>query len=323
MNQPPLSEAEAARFLPTAEDPFPAPRESLDLADADLSFNREVSWVDFNDRVLQLAEDPVAAAAGAGEVRGDLHVEPRRVLHDPRRRPARPGRGRDHREAPRRPQSVETIDALRARIQPQMERQARLVDERLRPGLAEHGIRDHRPATRCPRTSAPALGERFKRQIYPVLTPLAVGLGRPFPYISNLSLSLAVLVRDPQTDQTIFARVKVPKEMLPRFVPVVEGSSTFVLLEDLIADNLVGALPGHGDRRPRALPRHPRRGLRDLRRGRRPARGRRGRAAPPPVRRGRAGRGPGRASAPRSASSSSRRCASRSGRSTTSPGCST
>ena len=57
MNQPPLSEAEAARFLPTADDPFPAPRESLDLADPDLSFNREVSWADFNDRVLQLAED--------------------------------------------------------------------------------------------------------------------------------------------------------------------------------------------------------------------------------------------------------------------------
>ena len=51
-----------------------------------------------------------------------------------------------------------------------------------------------------------------------MLTPLAVGLGRPFPYISNLSLSLAVLVRDPQTQATTFARVKVPKEMLPRFV---------------------------------------------------------------------------------------------------------
>ena len=51
-----------------------------------------------------------------------------------------------------------------------------------------------------------------------MLTPLAVGLGRPFPYISNLSLSLAVLVRDPQTQVTTFARVKVPKEMLPRFV---------------------------------------------------------------------------------------------------------
>ena len=64
-----------------------------------------------------------------------------------------------------------------------------------------------------------ALDERFRRQIFPVLTPLAVGLGRPFPYISNLSLSLGVLVRDPVTSVETFARVKVPKEMLLRFVP--------------------------------------------------------------------------------------------------------
>ena len=72
-----------------------------------------------------------------------------------------------------------------------------------------------------------ALAERFQRQIFPVLTPLAVGPGRPFPYISNLSLSLAVLLRDPVTDHTTFARVKVPKEMLPRFVAVEEGSDAW------------------------------------------------------------------------------------------------
>ena len=87
------------------------------------------------------------------------------------------------------------------------------------------------------------LAERFRRQIFPVLTPLAVGLGRPFPYISNLSLSLAVLVRDPQTEQETFARVKVPKEMLPRFVPIGDGR-TFVPLEDLIAQHLDALFPG-------------------------------------------------------------------------------
>ena len=76
-----------------------------------------------------------------------------------------------------------------------------------------------------------------------MLTPLAVGLGRPFPYISNLSLSLAVLVRDPQTGQETFARVKVPKEMLPRFVSVGDGR-TFVPLEDLIAQHLDKLFPG-------------------------------------------------------------------------------
>ena len=73
------------------------------------------------------------------------------------------------------------------------------------------------------RPTRKSLDERFRRQIFPVLTPLAVGLGRPFPYISNLSLSLGVIVRDPVTDVQTFARVKVPKEMLPRFVPVGDG----------------------------------------------------------------------------------------------------
>ena len=243
MNQPPLSEAEAARFLPSAEDPFPAPRESLDLADADLSFNREVSWADFNDRVLQLAEDdaqPLLERAKFAAIFtsnldeffmirvAGLHDQVEAGITEKRRAGLNPS---------------QTIDALRARIQPQMERQARMVDERLRPALAEHGVRII-GLDEVPEDQRPALGERFKRQVLPVLTPLAVGLGRPFPYISNLSLSLAVLVRDPETDQTVFARVKVPKEMLPRFVPVVEGGFTFVLLEDLIADNLSALFPG-------------------------------------------------------------------------------
>ena len=75
-----------------------------------------------------------------------------------------------------------------------------------------------------------------------MLTPLAVGPGRPFPYISNLSLSLAVWLRDPVTAVETFARVKVPKEVLPRFIPV--GHSTFVPLENLIARHLGDLFPG-------------------------------------------------------------------------------
>jgi polyphosphate kinase len=243
VNEPPLSEAEAARFLPTAEDPFPAPRESLDLADPDLAFNREVSWADFNDRVLQLAEDhtqPLLERAKFAAIFtsnldeffmirvAGLHDQVEAGITDKRRAGLNPS---------------ETIDALRARIQPQLERQARMVSDELTPGLAEHGIHVI-GLDEVPEDQRPALRERFKRQVLPVLTPLAVGLGRPFPYMSNLSLSLAVLVRDPQTGQTVFARVKVPKEMLPRFVPVVQGEETFVLLEDLIADNLVALFPG-------------------------------------------------------------------------------
>jgi len=132
---------------------------------------------------------------------------------------------------------------VRRRVLELGERLARCLDHDLRPALAEQGVR----IVRWDEISAPerqALEDRFHRQIFPVLTPLAVGLGRPFPYISNLSLSLLVSLRDPETDFRTFARVKVPKEMLPRFVPVGDGGLTFVPLEDVIAAHLDALFPG-------------------------------------------------------------------------------
>jgi polyphosphate kinase len=81
----------------------------------------------------------------------------------------------------------------------------------------------------------------FEKEIFPVLTPLAVDPGHPFPYISNLSLNLAVLVEDPITREQRFARVKVPP-LLPRFVPL-NGGVRFVALEQLIAANLPRLFP--------------------------------------------------------------------------------
>ena len=214
----------------------------VDLADFSLYFNRELSWLDFNDRVLQLAEDPsipllermkfcaiyssnldeffMVRVAGMQEyVDGGID------------RPREDGRS-----------PAETIAAIGAMVRQQTHRQTSVLDGDLRPALAEHGIR----IVSCADVDAShrdELDDKFQRQIFPVLTPLAVGLGRPFPYISNLSLSLAVLVRDPQTEQETFARVKVPKEMLPRFVPVGDGR-TFVPLEDLIAQHLDALFPG-------------------------------------------------------------------------------
>ena len=75
-----------------------------------------------------------------------------------------------------------------------------------------------------------------------MLTPLAIGPGRPFPYISNLSLSLIVRLHDPELDHDAYARVKVPKEVLPRFVEV--SRNTFVALEDIIASHLDALFPG-------------------------------------------------------------------------------
>ncbi|HSD81382.1 MAG TPA: polyphosphate kinase 1, partial [Solirubrobacteraceae bacterium] len=136
------------------------------------------------------------------------------------------------------------LDELRERLLPLCERQSRCLEREIRPALQEHGI-GIVPLDDVGAEDRAALDEHFRRQIFPVLTPLAVGMGRPFPYISNLSLSLAMLVRDPQTGVTTFARVKVPKEMLPRFVPAGEASSTrFVTLEELIAANLDALFPG-------------------------------------------------------------------------------
>ena len=224
------------------QQPDAPPASEPDLTDYAFYFNRELSWCDFNDRVLQLAEDEripllerlkfcaiyssnldeffMVRVAGMQEyVAGGID------------RPREDGRS-----------PAETIAAIGEAVREQTRRQTDVLERVLRPELAEHGIR----IQTCADVDAihrEELTERFQRQIFPVLTPLAVGLGRPFPYISNLSLSLAVLVRDPQTAQETFARVKVPKEMLPRFLPVGDGR-TFVPLESLIAEHLDTLFPG-------------------------------------------------------------------------------
>jgi polyphosphate kinase len=137
----------------------------------------------------------------------------------------------------------ETIDAIRERVIELSGRLYECLSNSLIPALAEHGIRIV-SYDKVSEEEQASLSERFQRQIFPVLTPLAVGVGRPFPYISNLSLSLVVRLRDPVTDLRTFARVKVPKEMLPRFVPVAEGSFTFVPLEEVIAHHLDTLFPG-------------------------------------------------------------------------------
>jgi polyphosphate kinase len=223
----------------TSTEPEATP---VDLDDPALYYNRELSWMQFNARVLELAEDPavpllerVKFCAIYSSNLDEFVMVRIAGLHDQVdagiEKPLQDGR------TPR-----ETMDALRRVMREQTARQSRLVERELRPALAEHGIRIVRCADVGP-AERRALDERFRKQIFPVLTPLAVGLGRPFPYISNLSLSLGVMVHDPVTDVQTFARVKVPKEMLPRFVPVGDGS-TFVPLEDLIAENLHALFPG-------------------------------------------------------------------------------
>jgi polyphosphate kinase len=216
--------------------------EAPDLGSDELYFNRELSWLEFNARVLELAEDesiPLLERLKFCAIYSSNLDEYFMVrvagLHDQIdagvEKPLQDGRT-----------PVQTLDAIRATVRELGERQIRCFERDLRPGLAEHGIR----ILACRDVDEPErtrLAERFRRQIFPVLTPLAVGQGRPFPYISNLSLSLGVFVRDPLSHVETFARVKVPKEILPRFVEVGDRG-TFVLLEDLIASNLDQLFPG-------------------------------------------------------------------------------
>jgi polyphosphate kinase len=215
----------------------------VDLGDPELYFNRELSWLDLNDRVLQIAEDTrvpllelVKFCAIYTNNLDEFFMIRVAGLHD-QVDAGIDARGPDGRTA------TDTIDEIRQRVIAQGERLEACVEHDLRPALAENGIKIV-PYTEVSAKERKALDERFARQIFPVLTPLAVGLGRPFPYISNLSLSLAVLLRDPVNDHRAFARVKVPKEMLPRFVPVRDGATTFVPLEDLISAHLDTLFPG-------------------------------------------------------------------------------
>ncbi len=135
----------------------------------------------------------------------------------------------------------QTIADSRARVLELFGEQSRVWSEELCPALAAEGIfvsgvEDLDPAEHT------QLEHLYAEEIYPVLTPLAVGPGQPFPYISALSVSLAVFVRDPQSGEERFARVKVP-EGLPRFVSVGD-SSRFVPLEQVLMHFLPSLFPG-------------------------------------------------------------------------------
>ncbi|MBD0281026.1 MAG: polyphosphate kinase 1 [Thermoleophilaceae bacterium] len=211
------------------------------LDSPELFVNRELSWLQFNERVLELAEDdatPLLERAKFLAIYANNLDEFFMVrvagLHDQLEA------GIDARG----PDGLSPGDTLERIVQRTRElgsRHARVWEQRVRPELAAHGIRVIDCAG-CERPELETIDRLFSDQIFPVLTPLAVGPGRPFPYISNLSLSLAVWLRDPDTRSETFARVKVPKEVLPRFLHI--GDSTFVPLEDVIARHLDELFPG-------------------------------------------------------------------------------
>ncbi len=136
---------------------------------------------------------------------------------------------------------AEQLRAIRARVEPMMERQAAIFTSEVAPALDEVGVRicDWDALSAADREHLQGV---FDERVFPVLTPLAVDPAHPFPYISNLSLNLAVVVRDPATREERFARVKVPP-LLPRFLVLPDGER-FVPLEQVIAAHLDSLFPG-------------------------------------------------------------------------------
>jgi polyphosphate kinase len=223
---------EAIEVSTVMEDLLPVPTPELP---PDRFLDRELSWLAFNSRVLDLAKDakrvPLLERAKFLAIFSSNLDEfyMVRVAGLKRRIAAGVAVPTVSGMMPR-----EVHLAILNRTRELVNEQAQAFQEDVRPSLAKEGIEilrwDELTATEKDR-----MDELFAERIFPVLTPLAVDPSHPFPYISGLSINLAVLVRNPETGIRQFARVKVPT-MLSRFIPLAEGR--FVALEDVIAHHL-------------------------------------------------------------------------------------
>lgn len=228
---PPLSE----RSLEGRPNPT-----EIDLDDPALYLNRELSWLEFNERVFEEARDErnrliervkflAITASNLDEFAAKRVGWLKRVLkHDPRNRTV------DGRTI------AEQLDLVTDRCVAMRRDMDQLWAKVLAPALADHGIRIVSFGD-LPEASRRNLGDYFQQAIFPVLTPLVVDPAHPFPFISGGSLSLGLNVRNPATGQDRFARIKVPQNR-PRLVAV--DDLQFVLLEDLIAAHLHLLFPG-------------------------------------------------------------------------------
>ena len=218
----------------------------------ELYLNRELSWIRFNERVLAQALDPRTPLleqakfsaifsnnldeffmVRVASLQSQLHAGVQTLSEDGRT-----------------PQ--QQLQEIRRQLEPLLKQQQEHYRGRLKSELAEHGILllDYEQLSRKQKDWA---NSTFQRAVFPVLTPLAVDPAHPFPFISNLSLNIAVTIRDPRTRQQQFARIKIPQKNLPRFVSIPPelhgGRSPHPLfmglpLEQLVAFNLQRLFPG-------------------------------------------------------------------------------
>ena len=213
--------------------------------------NRELSWIAFNERVLAqalnehtpLLEQAKFSAIFSNNLDEFFMV---RVASLKSQQEAGVTSLSDDGRTP-----LEQLEAIQTRLRPLLEQQQQHYRHCLKRNLHEHGIQliDYARLNAKQKEWADAY---FRSAIFPVLTPLAVDQAHPFPFMSNLSLNVAALIRDPDSGQQQFARVKVPQKLLPRFVPIpTELCSrrpapmfTAVPLEQLVAFNLHLLFPG-------------------------------------------------------------------------------
>jgi len=205
--------------------------------------DRELSWLDFNERVLQLAEDPnipllerCRFLAIFSSNLDDFYMI--RVATAKRKIENSVTKRNTAGYTP-----IELMVEISKRANRLISRMVRCFHEDLLPQLSDHGIElvDWEKLTFDEKQYINSI---FTNRIFPILTPLAVDPSHPFPYISGLSLNLAVLVRKPDTNEELFARVKVPGS-LPRFMQTTEFAATrFIAIEQVIIANLHQLFPG-------------------------------------------------------------------------------
>ncbi|CAN5257773.1 polyphosphate kinase 1 [soil metagenome] len=214
----------------------------MDLSDPSLFVNRELSWLEFNRRVLAQAGDtavPLLERLRFVSIFAANLDEFFMIRVAGLRDQVAAGL---QKRTPDGMSAVEQLEAISRRVRPMAEQSTTILHEQILPQLARRGVGVVHVADLDER-ALHRLEQQFVEQIFPVLTPLAVDPGHPFPYISNLAMSLAVTVGDPKTGVVKLARVKVPA-VLPRFWQVPGSTRAWVPLEDLIAWQLDALFPG-------------------------------------------------------------------------------
>ena len=222
---------------------------SVELA-PELYLNRELAWIDFNQRVLAQAMDPRTPLLEQAKFSAIFSNNLDEFFM------VRVASLKSQVEAGIETPSVdglsplEQLAAIQTKLRPLLEQQQQHYRDTLRPQLAQHGVQvlDYEQLNDEQRAW---VNKHFRSAIFPVLTPLAVDPAHPFPFISNLSFNIAALIRDPDTGEQQFARVKVPQKNLPRFIKLpleLAGQEgllyTAIALEQVVANNLSLLFPG-------------------------------------------------------------------------------